>query len=62
MFTFVPNKQFGQLINISLHYLTMRNIVNTEFASTEVWVTDQVSKVLEIEYNVNLTVIIVLTI
>ena len=32
--------------------------VNTDFSSVEVWFTDQVSKVLEIEDNVNLTLII----
>ena len=32
--------------------------VNTEFSSVEVWVTDQASKALEIEDNVNLTIII----
>ena len=58
LFTFVPNKQFGQLINISLHSLTMMSTVNTEFSSVEVWFTDQVSKALEIEDNVNLTLII----
>ena len=31
LFSFVPNKQFGQLINISPHSLTMMNTVNTEF-------------------------------
>ena len=31
LFTFVPNKQFGQLINISPHSLTTMNIVNTDF-------------------------------
>ena len=31
LFTFVPNKQFGQLINISPNSLTMMNTVNTEF-------------------------------
>ena len=31
LFTFVSNKQFGQLINISPHSLTMMNAVNTEF-------------------------------
>ena len=36
LFTFVPNKQFGQLINISPHSLTMMNTVNTEFSSVEV--------------------------
>ena len=58
LFTFVPNKQFGQLINTSPHSLTMMNTVNTEFSSVEVWFTDQVSKALEIEDNVNLTLII----
>ena len=58
LFAFVPNKQFGQLINISPHSLTMMNTVNTEFSSVEVWFIDQVSKALEIEDNVNLTLII----
>ena len=34
------------------------NIVNTEFSSVEVWFIDQASKALEIEDNVNLTLII----
>ena len=58
LFTFVPNKQFRQLINISPHSLTMMNTVNTEFSSAEVWFTDQVSKALEIEDNGNLMLII----
>ena len=57
-FTFVPNKQFGQLINISPHYLTMMNTVNTEFCFVGVWFKDQVSKALEIGDNINLTLII----
>ena len=40
LFSFVPNKQFGQLINISLHSLTMMNIVDAEFSFVEVWFTD----------------------
>ena len=48
LFSFVSNKQFGQLINISLHFLTMMNTVNTEFSFVEVWFTDQSSKVLEL--------------
>ena len=58
LFTFVPNMQFGQLINISPHPLTMINTVNTGFSSVEAWFTDQVSKALEIEDNFNLTLII----
>ena len=57
LFSFVPNKQFGQLINISPHSLTMMNKVNTEFSLVEVWFTDQTSKTLEIEDNANLTLI-----
>ena len=36
LLTVVPNKKFGQLINISPHSLTMMNTVNTEFSSVEV--------------------------
>ena len=32
--------------------------VNTEFSYVEVWFTDQASKALEVEDNVNLTLII----
>ena len=58
LFTFVPIKQFGKLTNISPHSLTMINTVNTEFSFVEVWFKDQFSKALEIEDNVNLTLII----
>ena len=58
LFGFVPNKQFEQLINISTYSLTMMNTVNTEFSYVEVWFTDQISKALEIEDKVNLTLII----
>ena len=58
LFTFVPNKKFGQLINISPHAFTMINTVNTEFSYVEVWFTDQFSKALGIEDNINLTLII----
>ena len=58
LFSFVPNKQFGQLIDISPRSLTMMNTFNTEFSFFQVWFTDQTSKALEIEDNVNLTLII----
>ena len=60
LFTFVPNKQFGQLINIAPHSLTIISTTNTKFSFIEVWFTDQNSETLEIEDNVNLTLIIVL--
>ena len=36
LFTFIPNKQFGQLINIAPHSLTMLSTTNTEFSFIEV--------------------------
>ena len=44
LFSFVPNKQFGQLLNISPHVFTVMNTVKTEFSSVEMWFTDQSSK------------------
>ena len=58
LFTFVPNKQFGQLINIAPYSLIMLNTTNTEVSSIEVWFNDQNSEPLELEDNVNLTLII----
>ena len=34
LFSFVPNKQFGQLLNISPHVSTMMNTINTELMNT----------------------------
>ena len=58
LFNFVPNKKFDQLINIAPHLLTMPNTTNTGFSIVEVWFTNQNSKQLEIEDNVNMTLII----
>ena len=58
MFTFVPNKQFGQLITISPHSLMMLETTNIEFQFVEVWFTDQNNRPLEIEDSVNTTLII----
>ena len=58
LFSFVPDKQFGQLTNIKQNSLIMINTVNTEFSHIEIWFTDQFSKALEIEDNINLTLII----
>ena len=40
LFTFVPNKDFWELINTSSHSLTMMNTVNTEFSSVELCFKD----------------------
>ena len=58
LFTFVTDKQFGQLITISPHSLTMLKTNNAEFQSIEVSFTDQNNRLLEIEDNVNIALII----
>ena len=48
LFTFVPNKQYGQLICISPHILIFLKTMNTEFSEIEIWFTDQNNNALEI--------------
>ena len=58
LFTFVPNKQFGQLIAISSHTFRILKTTNSEFPFIQVWFTDQNSRPLEIEESLNITLII----
>ena len=55
LLTFLPNKQFGQLIIISPHSLTMLKTTGAEFQSADLWFTDQDNRPLEIEDSVNIT-------
>ena len=58
LFTFVPNKQFGQLTIISPHLLTILKTTNAEFQSVRLWFTDESNRPLDIEDSVNITLII----
>ena len=58
LFIFVPNKQYGHLITISPHSLTVPKTTNSEFPLIQVWFTDQNNRPLEIEDSVNFTLII----
>ena len=58
LFTFVPNRQYGQLISISPHSLIFLKAMNTEFSEIDIWFTDQNNNALEIEDNVNISLII----
>ena len=58
LFTFVPNKQYGQLISISPHSLIFLKTMNTELSEIDVWFSDQNNNALEIEDNVNISLII----
>ena len=49
----LSNKQFGQLIDISSHSLTMLDTANIEFSSIKVKFTDKNNEPLEIKDNVN---------
>ena len=54
----MPDKKFSQLITITPHSLTMLKTTNAEFSFIEIWFTDQNNRPLEIEGNVNITLII----
>ena len=58
LLAFVPNKQYGQLIIISPHSLVFLKTMNTDFSEIEIWFTDQNNNALEIEDNVNISLII----
>ena len=58
LFTFVPNKQYGQSISISPNSLIFLKTMNTEFSDIKIWFTDQNNNSLDIENNVNISFII----
>ena len=58
LFTCAPTKRYGQLISISPHSLVFLKTMNTEFSEIEIWFTDQNNNALEIEDNVNISLII----
>ena len=58
LYTFVPNKPFGSLLEISPANHIFLKIFNSEYDEIIVWFTDQNSKALEIEDRINLTMVI----
>ena len=58
LYTFVPNKPFGSLLEISSTNNIFLKTFNSEYNEVEVWFTDQNSKSLEIEDRINLTMVI----
>ena len=59
LYTFVPNKPFGSLLEISPTNHIFLNTFNSEYNETEVWFADQNSNPLEIEDRINLTMVII---
>ena len=56
--TFVPNKPFGSLIEISPTNHIFLKTFHSEFQTIKVWFIDKNSQSLEIEYRINLTLVI----
>ena len=58
LYTFVPNKPFGSLLEISpLNHIFLKTF-NSEFQEIKVWLTDQNNNPLAVEDKINITLII----
>ena len=58
LYTFVPNKTFGRLLEISPTNHVFLKTFNSEFQEIKIWFTDQTSIPLEVEDRINVTLII----
>ena len=58
LYTFVPNKPFGSLLEISSPIRIFLKTFNSEYDKIKRWFKDQNSQPLEIEERTNLTMVI----
>ena len=58
LYTFLPSKSFGSLLEISPTIQVFLKTFNSEFQEVKIWFTDQTSKPLELEDKINITLII----
>ena len=58
LYTFVPNKPFGSLLEIFTANHIFLKTFNSEYDKIKVWFTDQNSQPLEMEDRLNLTIVI----
>ena len=58
LYTFVPNKTFGSLLEISPTNHVFLKTFNSEFQEIKIWFTDHKSTPLEVEDRINVTLII----
>ena len=58
LYSFVPNRSFGSLLDISPSNHIFLKIFNSEYVEIVGWFTDQNSKPLEIEDRINLAMVI----
>ena len=59
LYIFVRNKSFGQLLDISQKNFIFLKTLTSEFSYIKVWFTDEISKPLETQYKINITLVIV---
>ena len=55
LYSLVPNKSFGQLLDNSPKHFIFLETLNSEFSYVEVWFTDQNTKPLKIQDKINIT-------
>ena len=58
LYEFVPNKLFGQLLDISPKNFIFLKTFDSELLYIELWITDQNSKAVEIEDKINIPLVI----
>ena len=58
LYTIVPSKPFGSLLEISPTNHIFLKTFNSEYNEIKLWFTDQNSQILEIEERINLTMVI----
>ena len=58
LYTFVPNKSFGKLLDISSKNFIFLKPFDSGFLYIEVWFTDQNSNPLELDDKMNITLVI----
>ena len=58
LYTFIPNKSFGSLLDISPSNHILLKTLNSEYDEIIVWFTDQNRQPLEIEDRINLAMVI----
>ena len=58
LYTFIPKKPFGSLLEISPTNHIFSKTFNSEYDKIKIWFTDQNSQQLEMEDKINLTMVI----
>ena len=58
LYTFVPNKTFDSLLEVSPTIHVFLKTFNSEFQEIKIWFTDRTSTPLEVEDRINVTLII----